>query len=243
MALKSLHTNWILGSYQQDRDDMIKESENNPLRLGTSLSGLRPLRDGANSIAIGYGFDLLVRNNTEINTYLTAVGLGSISTADASLLNEARARRTAGTATHAYLDGVAAQLVLDLGSEANATKLLDEYITKKAEKDVETFLLNHGLSMSQSRERAALVSLAYNSPALLGGGLASALNDGNRGEAWYQIRYQSNGNALAGLANRRYRESALFGLYDNETNPPKEEAVQIYQMYTKHLLINGVRHD
>ncbi len=50
---------------------------------------------GAASIAIGYGFDLLVRTNAEINAYFTdaSVGLGALSTTDAALLDQARERR------------------------------------------------------------------------------------------------------------------------------------------------------
>ena len=59
------------------------------------LQFLKPYvdREASNggSIAIGYGFDLLVNDNAGINTYLTAAGLGVLSTTDATLLNTARA--------------------------------------------------------------------------------------------------------------------------------------------------------
>lgn len=64
MTLTTLHTNWEFGSYEQDRDEGIKQSENNTLRSG-GTKGLKsyfdPLAKNGGSIAIGYGFDLLVR--------------------------------------------------------------------------------------------------------------------------------------------------------------------------------------
>ena len=234
MALTNLHTNWTLGSYEQDRDLSIKISENDPLRRGDDLTDLKPYFDplakNGGSIAIGYGFDLLVRSNAEINNYLAKVGLGALSTGDAQLLDQARSAHTASN-----IESIWSQLTLDLGSEATATKLLDAYINERAEKDLDKFLTNNGLSIPQSLERAALVSLAYNNPAeMLGTGLATALTSSERAEAWYQIRYQSNGGESrgAGLANRRYRESDLFGLYG--TSPDEADYKTAYRMFTRH---------
>ena len=39
MALSSLNTNWIKGSYAADRDFLLKVAENDPLRLGDALHG------------------------------------------------------------------------------------------------------------------------------------------------------------------------------------------------------------
>ena len=69
-------------------------------------------------------------------------------------------------------------------------------------------LVRPELNFMDSNERLALLSLAYNSkpnpntglPNLLGSGLTSALLDDNRAEAWYQIRYLSNGGASASLS-------------------------------------------
>ena len=103
MTISNLHTNWLNGSYEADRDLEIRRSENDPLLQGTDLSGLRPHFDRrGRSIAVGYGLDLLVNNNTTINAYLAAAGLGALSAADGTLLNEARGRRRS-TANAAYL--------------------------------------------------------------------------------------------------------------------------------------------
>ena len=102
--------------------------------------------------------------------------------------------------------------------------------------------------MPMSQERAALVSLVYNRGA--GAYSASmqpfrdAIVAGDRGEAWFELRYNawgSNATYEAGLRKRRYMESELFGLYDDPDNVPTEEAVSIYRMYQLHReRINGV---
>ncbi len=81
-----------------------------------------------------------------------------------------------------------------------------------------------------STERAALVSLAYNSPSLLGDKLINAIKAGNRAAAWFEVRYNSNGNVEA--SNRRYIESALFGLYRDASNVSASEAQDIISFLT-----------
>lgn len=87
-----------------------------------------------------------------------------------------------------------------------------------------------------ARERVALVSLAWNNAnKLLGNGLKNALQTGNRAEAWYEIRYNSNGDVLPGIAKRRFYESEIFGLYETtDSAAGTNEAVQVYRMYTAH---------
>ncbi|WP_310599361.1 calcium-binding protein, partial [Desulfobulbus sp.] len=87
-----------------------------------------------------------------------------------------------------------------------------------------------------ARERVALVSLAWNNAGkLLGDGLKNALQSGNRAEAWYEIRYNSNGDVLPGIAKRRFYEAEIFGLYDSgDQARDKDESLQIYRMYTVH---------
>jgi Ca2+-binding RTX toxin-like protein/GH24 family phage-related lysozyme (muramidase) len=93
----------------------------------------------------------------------------------------------------------------------------------------------------QSVERAVLVSLAYNG--IINAGVSPTLRDnvinGNRAEAWYNIRYESNGGSSrsAGIANRRYSESEHFGLYKDRSLLPMvspDEARQIIKMYNSH---------
>ena len=72
MALQNANTQWILGSYTNDRNDEIKRSENDPLRVSGQPLGLH--RDHLGRPAIGYGVDLLARSAstsaTLLNPYL-----------------------------------------------------------------------------------------------------------------------------------------------------------------------------
>ncbi len=96
---------------------------------------------------------------------------------------------------------------------------------------VKTWLGNDTLytSLQGSQEMMVLTSLAYNG--YFGAGKSPALHkaivdDGNRAEAWYEIRY----NTPATNIIRNYAQAALFGLYDPGvvTEP---EAIQVYQMF------------
>lgn len=85
-----------------------------------------------------------------------------------------------------------------------------------------------------SREREALFSLCWNGPSLLGPKLKAAIEAGDRAEAWYEIRYNSNGNGISGLANRRYVEAETFGLFDTDGKAGLAEAIQAGQMLARH---------
>jgi Ca2+-binding RTX toxin-like protein len=88
-----------------------------------------------------------------------------------------------------------------------------------------------------SRERLALLSLAYNNlikPGKLND-LRNAMVSGDRAKAWFEIRYGLNGGASKspGIAKRRFYESTLFGLYANPDSPTTDEAKQAYRMLTE----------
>jgi Ca2+-binding RTX toxin-like protein len=88
-----------------------------------------------------------------------------------------------------------------------------------------------------TRELIGLFAMFYNGQTLLGRELAFALRDGNRAEAWYQIRYGWNNNDPkfnAGWAKRHYFEASIFGLYDNPGAVTEEEAQLAYRMLTLH---------
>jgi Ca2+-binding RTX toxin-like protein len=247
MALTNLHNDWVFGTYTADRDGWIKFEEN-PILKGGGTYGLKPYYDG--SIAIGYGFDLLVRSDAEINKFLADAGLGiMLSEADKNLLAAGRAYVAAKNTLSAdefetALKYIKDQLSLNLGAEANASKLYDVYVKNVAEKDVDKFLAKNGISLGDSKERIALISLAYNSPGLLGGGLADALKQNDptdaRAEAWYQIRYAHADQ----LWERRYAEAAMFGLYKDNASVTPDEAKAVYRMFTIHRPnMLGIGHD
>ena len=69
-----------------------------------------------------------------------------------------------------------------------------------------------------SNEYIALMSMTYNNPSLVGGGLKAHLRARNRFGAWYEIRYKSNGDNEIGIAKRRFIESNKFGLFESNAN-------------------------
>ena len=245
MALTNLNTNWAQGSYSTNRDYYIK-SEENPFLYNGNTRYLAPYYDG--SIAIGYGFDLVVHSDAEINQFFTDAGLGiTLSDTDKSLLAAARAYRSASRANpptisqadlKTALTYISSQLDLDLnlGSEPNAVKLLDTYINQKAESQVSAFLKKwNGSDWGACRERIALISLAYNGgTGLLTKNIGMAIASGNHAEAWFDIRYGLNGSG--NYTNRRYREADVFGLYSGTTDPAQQlnEAKDAYRMFNLH---------
>ncbi len=106
----------------------------------------------------------------------------------------------------------------------------------------------NSLNMPLSDERVAMVSLTYNrgAGALMGDQarnvpehpVMAAIRDGDRAEAWFQMRYNCWGSADAqfegGLRKRRFAESQVFGLYDDPANVTPEEVRSVSRMYQLH---------
>ncbi|MBD9478857.1 hemolysin [Pseudoxanthomonas sp. PXM02] len=99
------------------------------------------------------------------------------------------------------------------------------------------------LGMPFSDERAIVVSLTYNrGPGRMAThmqGFNDAVADGDRAEAWYQLRYNSRGTndnvgLQLGLRARRNMESEIFGLYDDPLNVTADEARSVYRMFQLH---------
>ena len=123
-------------------------------------------------------------------------------------------------------------------SETNIENIFNN-LAPSYESNVEFSL---GLStMTESREGVALLSLSWNNPALLGANLISAIVNEDRAEAWYQIRYQSNGGASAssGIAKRRFYESEMFGLYKDQGHVTNKEALDVYATTERHSTAIG----
>ena len=114
-------------------------------------------------------------------------------------------------------------------------QVFDE-IVERYENQVNLWL--PGLIPADSNERVALVSLAYSSrvnrttgiATLLGDRLRKAIINGDRAEAWYEIRYDSNADGQH--AARRYREADLFALYN--AAPTEADHKAAYRMLTRH---------
>lgn len=114
----------------------------------------------------------------------------------------------------------------------------------------------NSVNMPLSDERIAVVSLAYNrGPGNLTGTASGtvpehpvmeAIRQGDRAEAWYQIRYNCWGSDKpdeqyphrlsneGGLRKRRFAEAQVFGLYDDSENITPTEARAVYRTLELH---------
>jgi GH24 family phage-related lysozyme (muramidase) len=100
------------------------------------------------------------------------------------------------------------------------------------------------MGLPSSDERAAVVSITYNrGPDRVNThmrGFSEAIADGDRAEAWYQLRYNSTGTGVIGTDSelgvraRRNMEAQAFGLYDDPQNVTSEEARSVYRMFQLH---------
>jgi Ca2+-binding RTX toxin-like protein len=139
-------------------------------------------------------------------------------------------------------------------SEAQATTLMHYVLdfnagptfTGKEENDFYEQRLNPYLA--DGRERAAVASLMYNGGmGMLGTHLRAAIDAGDRAEAWYEIRYNSNNGTRAAdreaLAGRYYATASVFSLYDSD-GPDLNEAKSVFAMFARHAVDAGenVRH-
>lgn len=240
--LTNLHTDFQFGSYLADRTDLLKRKEN--LALKTSPNNpalLGPHFDGKDSLALGYGFDLLSRSNAQIITFLQSVSLTdadvgwtnpSQKTHDLNLLDIYRQSRS-GVSPQEW-DNRAGKLFIHLPTEGKATDLLN-VLAADAEAKLTQALSSRGFQIADSQERLALLSMVYNGGLGVFGSLQTsklldALQTDNRAEAWYQIRYGTNGESKSndpgkqgiapGIANRRYGEADLFHLYGTGCSAP-----------------------
>lgn len=122
------------------------------------------------------------------------------------------------------------------GLSDSEMKSVFDFIMPDYQNKVDNWVTN----IPDSKERIVLESLAYNtkdgSRSLLGDKLADAIVNSNRAEAWYEICYNSNGNGIQGIANRRYNEAKEFGLY-NDGAITTDDAKEVLRMYTRHELL------
>ncbi|MBI3376932.1 MAG: hypothetical protein HY035_00820 [Nitrospirae bacterium] len=191
---------------------------------------MKPHKDSNSnwSIAIGYGYDLLKNSVATIKSDLASINV-TLSPSDETLLNDYHA----GKKTK---DEVLNGLTLTLPSEPAATTLLQLKLTKY-ETALDIALGGHSQLMD-SKERIAVLSLLYTMVDPVADKISkkikstiAAIQNDNRAEAWFEIRYGSNADKQH--ASRRYAEAHLFGLYDvGATFTDPNEAKEVIRMYT-----------
>lgn len=226
-------------SYEYFRNEELKRFENDPLRVNKTTD-LEVKFDHVGRPVIGYGFDLFARPAAESASTLApylAAGV-VISSAQIAYLEAYRKHGKLNLPGDPLHDTTISKAQfqskwsnISIRSEAEATKLLNIAASKFEAKVPQSLVAN-------SKERAAVISSSYNL-GHVGSKLLAALNRNDRAEAWFEIRYDSNGGASRGpgMARRRYRESDLFGLYGDGISSPQEveaESRQIMRMYNKH---------
>lgn len=179
------------------------------------------------TIAIGYA--ILVRSGDAFETRPTLdrdfAGIHAFSAPEKELLTVIAECLTVGDEARAsalFKDRGPGVLDFSLSGDASADgrKLYDavlpEIVKAAIPEDIRT-------ALAGTHEMAALTSLAYNAPGLIGSGLKAAIRVGDRPAAWFEIAYRSNrargGVRPLGLHNRRVAEAAMFGLYAGGDNP------------------------
>lgn len=221
-------------TYNNNRFEFVKDVEEN----GTAK--LTIYFDSKNIPTIGIGmnlrsssvrdavFDEILGNNPPQNlaTNLTTV-LNSTSYGSASQMQIA-------------LDNLMSQAHTNDPDIRNKFKFDNEDEVKNVfnvlAPDFETEIDNRiKTGIPKSDERIVLFSLAWNNASeLLGPGLKAAIVANSRAEAWYEIRYNSNGDQLNGIAKRRYYEGDYFELYNDQNSVNESEALSVGRMYTKY---------
>jgi len=231
---------------------------NNALWFLEEFEGVKPLPylDGNNLATVGIGFEL-TNNSYNTLTYLNEIGVQlpaeqNLFVTLTKVINGTASKSTT-TSTTASLDnalsndyfavnqdtlpGLTAAQELTLWNEITlSTSSKSEYSTFLATLNKNNIvdvpdLLNSG-------EGVALFTLAYNgifgsksSPTLV-----ADLANGNRADAWFQIRYGNNGKLVSGVATRMYATSEIFGLYaatdQSEADVTNAEAVSIYSDFS-----------
>jgi hypothetical protein len=216
----SYHTISDKAAYKTLRFLVIKNTEN---------AQSAPYFDSAHLASIGIGFNLTAPKSLE--AVLKELGVSDKSADVTNAISGLSSTATAAELAKALDKAIGKTFTL---TDDQMKNVFESQLAANAETAVNNFFAN----IPDSDERAALVSLGYNNPALLGTNLHDAIADGQRAEAWFQIRYLSNGGTnpadKKGISKRRYYESQIFGLYQEKTDNSDLEYREIFQMYTRH---------
>lgn len=176
------------------------------------------------------GIALTAAQNAQLEAIATALTAGNTAQAD-TLITQLRSGWTAAPITEAQAETL-------FGTELERAK---SAVKAQFRSNLSTVEDGNSLyiALENTREMAGLLSLAYNAPTLIGRGLTNALWRGDRAEAWFQIRYESNSasqaaNIRAGLAKRRFAEAQYIGPFADPANPTPNEVHNVFLMLQKH---------
>ncbi len=211
-----------------------------PLEEKGGTPSLSVYVDSVGIATIGAGFNIKAQAVSILTTILgrppvqaetTAITSAVAGTFAVGAAGNAAAQNALNTALRAATGNNALSFTFANAAEGESTFGL---IADAFEKRVNAWLPG----IPNSRERLAFLSMAYNN--VVGAGqsptLRSAVINGDRAEAWFQIRYDSNGGASRGIgiAKRRILESELFSLHKNPTSVTESEARDVFAMVQRH---------
>lgn len=233
------------GDFQNDAFQFIRGGE-----------GFRPgvYADPVSVPTVGYGYALVIKDSNDVWSIksslavdLAAIGI-TLTTTQSETLDSIVQALNAGNTTLAknLSDGLGDQVGtgdIRLITAPEGRTLFDLELQRALDAIQERFRSHLGTadgnalfaSLQGSVEMVALASMAYTAQTTIGPLLTQALFNGNRAEAWYEIRYQTNPGGIH--ASRRYFESDYFSLYDAPGTATAEEAKQVYSMLTAHRQI------
>ena len=214
-------------SMQYRKYDNQQDYVNALVKLISSVEGFanKVYRLNDKKATIGYGYTFNRNNNVDI---WTAAGI-SLTQQDLDTLEE----------------------IDNSGLQSERTDIACSHFRRRITKDEATRLLSktyqeyegpaNDLAIPLSVERVALVAITYNrGEGAVRGKMQDfyeAIAEGNRAEAWFQIRYNSLGSIdeyVNGKAKARYLESQIFGLYYNSLDVSLVESRFAFQMLQRH---------
>lgn len=212
--------------------------------------------DGRSIPTIGYGYALIVQNASnrwdvginEINQAFATAGMAALTRAQEDSLRAIAQYLNAGNtaSAQAELERLRSGDIAIPGISTTQAEQLFRFAFDRNLDQVKVMFKKHlnndadgeflYSSLLGTTELIAIGSLGYNNPGkLIGSALTQALWNNDRAEAYYEIAYNSNGGDPSlrnSTANRRYKESNLFGLYDE--TPTEADYKAAYRMLTRH---------
>jgi Ca2+-binding RTX toxin-like protein len=232
----------VSGAYGAFLLKLVKGGEGTPF--------LTPQKTNDYTITFGYGYTFLRGKSFEyfenVDPDLAKIGI-TLTALQQSKLNQAARAKFDGKLSD-YDKYVAEFLALWTTppiSLDNAYKLVEIDAENDAWGRMKDYARQAGAgallpSLEGTYEKAALTDAAVvGIPKDVAISIFAALGQGDRAEAWFQLRYgwtevAAQPHHWEGWAKRRYNQSAIFGLYDNWNSVRLDEATSALRMLQLH---------
>jgi Ca2+-binding RTX toxin-like protein len=223
----------IGATYGEFRYSLVKQVE------GAALQPYINSIDTFATIGVGLQFETVPGNRDAV---FAVLGIGEQEAEVRQQLRNVITTAASTAALQSGLDAIMAQRALSISGARTEFAFANDQEMREAFNIVapgyELQIEERLSGVVESRERAVLYSLSHNNPSLLGNNLMADISNVDRAEAFFEIRYASNGGA-GHQEKRRYVESQIFGVFDN-ANPismddvSAVEALSAFKMWTRH---------